>query len=667
MHSTFQRALLLHQEGQLAQAAALYEEILRTEPAHLDALHLLGVLAAQTNNPLRAVELFDSAIALNPNSATFYFNRGLALQALEQPQAALASYDKCIALEHNAADAYFNRGNTLKELNRREAALASYDKAIAIRPDYAEAYYNRGNVLGELKQPEAALASYDKAIAVKPDYAEAFNNRGNALLALEQHQAAIENYDKALAIIPGYVFLCGMRLFCKMHICDWKNFDTQLAELTQKIQFNEKAATPFNIVALSASLPLQRKAAEIWVNTKYPKNISLGKITKYPGHAKIRIGYFSFDFRAHPVSFLTAELFETHDRNRFEVIAFSFGPDTQDEMRQRLEGAFDKFIDVRDKSDKEIAELARLMEIDIAIDLAGHTSDCRLGIFTFRAAPVQVNFLGYPGTSGAEYIDYLVADKTLIPEESRQHYSEKIIYLPDTYLVNDSRRKISGKVFSRDELGLPPSGFVFCCFNNNYKITPGTFAVWMRILMRVSGSVLWLSASNPTAREHLRKEAILRGVDARRLIFAEKIPFLSEHLARQRAADLFIDTFPYNAHTTASDALWAGLPVLTCPGEAFAGRVAASLLAAIDVPELIARTQEEYEDLAVELARNPERLKAIRKKIEDNRLCTPLFDTRLFTAHIEDAYGQMHERYQNDLPPEHIYVESRRRNSSAEK
>jgi predicted O-linked N-acetylglucosamine transferase (SPINDLY family) len=352
---------------------------------------------------------------------------------------------------------------------------------------------------------------------------------------------------------------------------------------------------------------------------------------------------------------LAAGLFESHDRDKFEVYAFSFGTDTKDEMQIRLEAAFDKFIDVESKTDKEIAELSRQMQIDIAVDLAGFTSGSRTGIFALRAAPLQINYLGYPGTMGADYMDYLIADRQLIPEEAKAHYTERIVYLP-SFQANDSKRKISDRVFTREELGLPQSGFVFCCFNNSYKITPSTFDGWMRILKQVNGSVLWLSETNPFATDNLRKEAKARGVDAQRLVFARKIPLLAEHLARHRAAGLFIDTLPYNAHTTASDALWAGLPVLTCTGEALASRVAASLLTAIDLPELVTTTQEDYEALAVELATNPEQLQAIRQKLERNRLTAPLFDTKLFTRHIEDAYTQMVERYQADLAPDHIYV-----------
>ena len=350
-----------------------------------------------------------------------------------------------------------------------------------------------------------------------------------------------------------------------------------------------------------------------------------------------------------------AELFERHDRSVCELIAFSFGPDTNDEMRKRLVAAFDKFINVRTHSDKDVALLSRSLGIDIAVDLKGYTRQSRPGIFSFRAAPLQVNYLGYPGTMGAEFIDYLIADATLIPEANQQHYSEKIAYLPNSYQVNDAKRPISDKAFTRKELGLPQTGFVFCCFNNNYKITPGTLDGWMRILKQVEGSVLWLLEDNPKAASNLIKEAAHRGVGAERLIFAPRMP-LAEHLARHRLADLFIDTLPCNAHTTASDALWAGLPVLTCVGEAFASRVAASLLNGVQLPELITSTQSAYEARAIELATNPESLRHVKQELANHRLTTPLFDTQLFARHLEAAYTAMYERYQADLPPAHIFV-----------
>jgi predicted O-linked N-acetylglucosamine transferase (SPINDLY family) len=402
---------------------------------------------------------------------------------------------------------------------------------------------------------------------------------------------------------------------------------------------DEQTAPNFIVATMIDDLHIQLKASQIWVDIPSGDS-SLGYLKAQSSKAKIRLGYYSADFYNHATCMLMAELFEKHDKSKFELFAFSFGPDIKDPMRARVEAAFDQFIDVSTMSDKEIAEFSRMLGIDIAIDLKGSTKDHRFGIFSYRAAPVQVSYLGYPGTMGAEYIDYLIADKTLIPEESQKFYTEKIAYMPHSYQVNDRSRVISDRVFTKQEAGLPEEGFVFACFNSNYKITPDVFDVWVRILHSVKGSVLWLFEENKTAAINLRKEALKRGLAPERLVFAPKME-LSEHLARHKLADLFIDTLPCNAHTTASDALWAGLPVLTCMGESFASRVAASLLNAIEMPELITSSLEEYEELAIALGNDHQRVLALKQKLENNRLTTPLFDSSLFTKDIENLYKNL--------------------------
>jgi predicted O-linked N-acetylglucosamine transferase (SPINDLY family) len=447
--------------------------------------------------------------------------------------------------------------------------------------------------------------------------------------------------------------LYGMWLYVKMRLCDWSDFASQVTAVVARIGQGRRTTPPFPMLALVDSLSVQREAAETWVREEHPVSRVLPPIGKRGRHDKIRVGYFSADYRNHPVSLLTAEMFERHDRARFEVNGFSFGPDTQDEMRRRMERAFDRFIDVRGKSDLDTVQLARSMELDIAVDLGGFTEGCRPNLFALRAAPLQVSYLGYLGTLGADYMDYLIADTTIIPPEHQRHYAEKILYLP-SYQAN-AQRVISDKRFSREELGLPPTGFVFCCFNASYKIVPEIFDSWMRILGQVQDSVLFLFAENATAQRNLRREALARGVAADKLIFGKRLP-VPEYLARYRTADLFLDTLPYNAGTTASDALWAGLPVLTRRGESFAARVAASLLNAVGLPELIATTPEQYEATAIELASDPARLAEIKDRLHRNRVTMPLFDTEQFTRHLENAYTQIYQRYQADLSPEHIYV-----------
>ena len=601
-----------------------------------------------------AIAHYDKALSLKPDYAEAWSNKGNTLYELKRLDEAIAHYDKALSLKPDYAEAWSNKGITLTKLKRHDEAIAHYDKALSLKPDYAEAWFNKGIALDELKRFDEAIAHYDKALSLKPDYAEAWFNKGIALDELKRFDEAIAHYDKALSLKSDINWAHGNLLHIHMKICVWLDLADSLDELSKKVMSNERASLPFPVLALNDDASLHKKSSEIYSQHKYPKNLALGPIHKNSPQEKIRIGYFSPDFRNHAVSFLMAELFELHDKNRFEIVAFSFGADDKSFMRSRLSQAFNQFIDVSNISDLEIAKLARDLHVDIAVDLGGYTANARTGIFSYQAAPIQAGYIGYLGTMGAEYIDYLFADKTILPEEFQKFYSEKIAYLP-SYQANDRKRVISDRFFTRQELGLPPKGFVFCCFNNSYKILPDTFSSWMRILQAVDGSVLFLYGENIWAEVNLRKEAEVRGIDKTRLIFGGHLP-QDEYLARYRACDLFLDTFPYNAGTTASDALWAGLPVLTLMGESFASRVAASLLNAINLPELITNAPEEYEALAIELAMHPRKLANIKLKLANNRLTTPLFDTPLFTKNLEVAYIKMYERYQNDLQPDHISI-----------
>src|ERR1700678_164167 len=642
--------------GRFEDALDSYERALKLDPGYADVCNNRGDTLQQLGRFEEALDSFEHAVKLKPDYAEAYNNQGNTLQELGRPEAALDSYERALRLKPGFPEAHCNRGNTLRELRRFEDALDSFERALKLKPDYAEAYNNQGNALRGLRRFEDALDSYERALKLNPGFAEAYKNRGNTLRALGRFEEALESYERARNLRPDLDWLYGAWLLFRRHRCEWKEIDPHVGYLIGKIKQQRKATRPFALLALTDSLAIQRQAAQILVDARYPEAPSRPPLKRRAGN-RIRIGYYSADYQDHATSYLMAELFERHDRGRFELVGISYGPDNRDEMRIRLSAAFDHFVDVRTKTDSEVAALSRDLGIDIAVDLKGFTEEARTGIFSRRAAPIQVNYLGYPGTMGAPYIDYIVADPILIPPESREHYTEKIVYLPNSYQVNDRKRRISDKEITRAELGLPPTGFVFCCFNNNFKITPNTFDGWMRILKQVEGSVLWLLEDNETAANNLRREAEARGVEPARLVFARRMP-LPEHLARHRAADLFIDTLPYNAHTTASDALWAGLPVLTRIGESFAGRVAASLLNAVGLPELSHATQEQYEAMAVALAGNATRLAELKEKLSRNRLTTPLFDTVRFTKHLEDAYTQMYQRYQAGLSPEHIFVDA---------
>jgi protein O-GlcNAc transferase len=649
------KAMTLHQNGNIIAAEEIYKDILKNNPDSFDTLHLLGVIAGQKGKDELAIELISKAIAINSKDARFHYNLGFSLQKLKQYELALSSYEQATLLEPNYAIAFSNRASIFKELGKFDAALESYNQALALNPNNAEDYSNRAVVLTSLHRAQEAIVDCEQAILLMPRFHKAHYNLGLALLALKKIDEAVLAFSNALNIYPQYEYLSGLLLHTQMKLCAWQDFQDKAPYLIENIHGGKKVSSAFPIFAFADDLVIQRKSAEIWSDDKHPYNSLLGPITKHPRHSKIRLGYFSADFHNHATAYLMAELFERHDKDKFELIAFSFGPETNDEMQIRISQAFDHFVNVASLSDLEVAMLSRELGIDIAIDLKGVTQDYRLSIFSYRAAPIQVSYLGYPGTLGADYIDYLIADKTLIPPQSQQHYSEKIIYLPNSYQVNDRHRVIAPTQFTKQELGLPGDAFVFCCFNNNFKITPDIFDSWVRILKAVDSSVLWLLQDNPTAAMNLQKEAASRGLDPARLVFAKRMD-LPEHLARHKAADLFLDTTPCNAHTTASDALWAGLPLLTCMGESFASRVAASLLNAIGLPELVTETQADYEALAIDLAKTPDKLKNIQDKLVRNRLTTPLFDTKLFTKHIETAYIQIYERYQADLSPEHIEV-----------
>ncbi|WP_424599947.1 tetratricopeptide repeat protein [Bradyrhizobium sp.] len=648
------RGTALKELKRLDEALASYEKAISLNPNYADAYNNHGITLNELKRFDEALASYDKAISLNPDYADARNNRGAALRELKRLDEAVTCFDKAISLNPDYAEAYNNRGNALNELNRLDEALASYDKAIALNPNYADAYNNRGVTLKELKRLDQAVASYDEAIALNPDLAAAYNNRGYALKELKRLDEALASFDKALSLDPDSAGLEGMRLHTKMHICDWTGFDGECAHLTSAVR-NRKANTqPWVFIGISSSPDDQLQCAKSWVAEKFPpsqKTIWQGERYR---HDRIRIAYMSADFHQHATSYLMAGMFECHDKSRFEVAAISIGPQDSSEMRQRLKHSFEAFIDAATLSDDEIASQIKQREIDLLIDLKGFTQDARTGVFARRPAPIQVNYLGYPGTMGANYIDYIIADRTAIPGEDRKFYSEKIAVLPNTYQANDRNRVISDKAFSRSDFGLPSQGVVFCCFNNNYKILPRMFDCWIRILKQVDGSVLWLLDDNASAARNLRAEAVARGVSSDRLVFAGRMP-LPEHLARHKLADLFLDTLPCNAHTTASDALWAGLPVLTCLGETFAGRVAASLLNAIGLRELIT-TPEAYEQIAIDLARYPEKLAVIKRKLAANRLTTPLFDTTLFTGHIEAAYTAMYARHQAGLAPDHIVI-----------
>jgi predicted O-linked N-acetylglucosamine transferase (SPINDLY family) len=620
-----------------------------------EALYYLGSAQLKKSLYEKAARSFERSILKAGRFFEALHDLGTAYGHMGKIQESLSCFQDCLKFNPKSHELLFNIGKCFSDLQHHPNALTYYTQALQLKPDFIEAYTSIGITLNKLRRYDEAIAHYDKAISLKADCVEALSNKGISLNELQRYDEAIAHYNKSISLKPDIDWIPGDLLHTKMRVCDWSGFNDSLKNVTSKVITNEKVSPPFALLALTDDAVLHQQSAKIYAQDQYPPNSALGPILKHPKGHKIRIGYFSADFKNHPVANLTVELFELHNKNRFEVFAFSFGVDDKSPVRLRLSQAFNQFIDVSGMSDLGIAKLSRDMQIDIAIDLGGYTADSRTGIFSHRAAPIQVSYIGYLGTMGASYVDYIIADKTLIPTESQSYYSEKVVYLPNSYQVNDRKRLISDKQFARKELGLPENSFVFCCFNNNYKILPATFDCWVRILKGVEGSVLFLYAENGWAKSNLKLEAEARGINNKRLVFGGYMPNAA-YLARYQACDLFLDTFPYNAGTTASDALWAGLPLLTLIGQSFASRVAASLLNAIDLPELITNSQREYESLAIELAMNPEKLAVIKLKLANNRQTTPLFDSPLFAKNLEAAYMKMFELYQADFLPGHIHL-----------
>ena len=679
----------LFSQGKISQALEVVQDLFKDYPNEPILFNISGACYAGLGQLDAAVKSYEEAIAIKPDYAKAHFNLAGTLHDLGQLDAAIISYEKTIEIKSDFAEAHNNLGNVFKELQQDDAAIQSYKKALVINPEYVESHYSLGIIFQELGQFESAIKCYEKVLVIKPNFAEAYNNLGNAFNMLLQKDEAIKFYEKAIAIKSDYAgayanlasvlkdlkrleealviyeseiiqnsdldFILGELLHTRMHLCIWDDLPNKLNELRKKINNSEKVLNPFLLLALIDDPELQRKQAEICAIDLSTINNKLPRVNYYANHKKIRIGYFSPDFREHPVGLLTAELYELHDRDHFEVYAFSLWAGKNDEVNLRIKAGVDNFYDVHMMSVKDIVLLSRSLEIDIAIDLGGFTAHSRLDIFAMFAAPIQINFLGYPGTMGSNYYDYIIADKSLISEDSKSNFSENIIYLPNCYMPQDRSRKVSEKPLTRQEFNLPEDGFVFCCFNNSFKITSKEFDVWMRLLSKINGSVLWLLKTNISSEINLQNEAKKRGIESERLIFADKLQ-IEEHLARQKLADLFLDTFTFNAHTTASDALWVGLPVLTKVGKGFAARVASSLLTALEIPELITTSENEYEALALTLATNPEKLASIKKKIVDNITLAPLYDTQTYTKDLEKAYSYAYERYSSGLQPTELKV-----------
>lgn len=633
------------QLGRDSDARSCFEQVLETEPNRAEALMGLGAALRALGQLDDAIIHFQRATNVQPNDSIAHLNLGTALQDDGRLEEARSSFLRAVQINPQLPEGHCYLGSVLATLGEKHAAVSAFQRAITLRPAYVIAHTFLANTQHEIGEREQALKSYATAIKLNPKFAEAHYGAGLTLKDLGRREESIAALTRTLELDPTHELARAQRLYQQAQICDWAAMSSDM--LTLDRLGIDRAVSPFALLALDGDPHRQALRAKRYAQTHL--NRPAASAGTPPPSERIRIGYFSADFRNHAMMQVLAQMFEFHDRTRFETHAFSFGTKASDSMTVRVSAAFEHFHDVRHLSDREIAAAARASSLDIAVDLMGYTSGSRSLIFAYRAAALQMSYLGYPGTMGAEHLDYLIADRAIIPPNTRAHYCERIIYMPNSYQVSDTTRTIDPTP-SRLELNLPETGFVFCCFNNTHKIGPAEFDIWMRLLRRVAESVLWLVGTNASAEANLRKEAAARNVDPARIIFAQRAP-TNQHLARQQAADLFLDTFNYNAHGTANDALWAGLPILTKPGQSFPSRVGASVLSGVGLPELIAANEADYERIAFELATQPERLSELKRRLIANRASAPLFDTPLFTRHLEAAFDQAHRRRLAGLPP----------------
>jgi predicted O-linked N-acetylglucosamine transferase (SPINDLY family) len=671
------------------EALAAFDRVLAIMPELPAALNYRGNTLVQLGRLEEALAAFDRTLAIKPHDIEALISRGNALVLLNRPEQALAHLDRVLELQRDHPLALANRGLVLTQLKRHEEALVCYRKVLDIAPDKVAALISYGNALLALGRAHEALAICDEALALAPDRLDALKQRVTVLQALARHDEALDACERILAVTPddpeanfnrGFLLASADRLdeamasyekarafnhmparnmlgVCRLATADWAQADEIAGEVRADLAQGH-SANPLLVMAYGFDTATQLKAAKSYVRILVPAPPKPFVHANAMPADRLRVAYVTTAFREHPIATAIANLLERHDRSRFEIIGVSLGKGDTSSIRTRMIGALDQFHHVGSEPDRNVAKLLHDLQTHIAIDLNGWTDGCRPGIFAHRPAPIQVSYLGYTGTTGAEFIDYILADETVLPFDQQPFFTEKIVHLPDCYHVNDATRRVSPEPPARRDLGLPDQGLVFCCFNHSGKITAAIFDVWMRLLARVPGSVLWLSKINKHAEANLRREAGARGVDPGRLVIASWTDSIEDHLTRHRAADLFLDTLPYNAHSTASDALFAGLPVVTCMGINFASRVGASLLKAAGLPELVTNSLADYEALALSLATDGARLAAVRRKLDENRAPCPLVDSDRFCRGIETAYATMWDIHRRGESPKSFRIKA---------
>jgi len=636
------------------EALQHYDRAIKLKPDFVNALLNKGNVLNELECYNEALQSYDQVIQFKPNLSYAWYNKGNILKDLKRYNEALQHYDRAIQLNPDFNNAWNNKGLIFIDLKRYDEALQHFDRAIQYKLDFPEVWANKGFTLRNLKRYDESLQHYDRAIQLKPDFVNAWHNKGNILDELKLYDKALACYEQCINLNPDAYIILGDLVHAQMNTCKWDNFEQICGVIEEKLLAGNKVSAPFPILGLFDSPELEKRCAEIFTNEILKGTGQLKAIVPRSKHEKIRVGYFSMDFHKHPVSYHIAELIESHDRNKFEVYAYSLRLNKKDEMNKRLKKAFDKFFDVTYLNDLDVTKLSRQHKIDIAIDLGGHTQGSRPHIFAERAAPIQISYIGYPGTWGNKVIDYIILDKNILNENNRHFFHESLITIAHSYACRNEYKKSHQSHAARASYGIPSDVFVFCSFNNNNKITPFMFDTWIRILKQVPNSIIWIYVSNWTAEQNLRSWAKLYGLEDRRLLFSNKRG--QQYIDQYLSADLFLDTFPYNAGSTFTDAILCGCPIITLAGNSFVSRMCAAQLMSCGLNELITENHDQYEKLAIKLALNPEKYNNLKKKIQNLKDNVPFFDLKLYVNQIETAYNAVYDRYHAGLPPDHIDI-----------
>jgi predicted O-linked N-acetylglucosamine transferase (SPINDLY family) len=650
IQNLLEQAITNFQANNFEQSKQLLSILLKLDPKNFNALLLIGVISGIQGKHSDALSFFEKARKLDPNNALVCLNNAKALSELDRDEDAIKLYSLCTCLDENNAEAWLGYGKSLQKMQRYEEALQKYTKATVINDKYPEALANKGLIFSHLNKYEDALECYQKAMQINQHIPEVWQGMGDVYKDLAVFDKALHCYEQALMLNPDINFLFGEYLHVKMRVCDWLNFDDNINICRKKIMQGEKVIAPFQLLSLFDDSQLEKLCAEIYSKDKNLATSHTALKSTRDIFTKIRVGYLSPDFRNHPVSYLMAEVFESHNSNKFETFGIYIGPKTNDFMHERISKAFDHFIDCNDQTDDAIFLSLKKLKLDIIVDLVGHTGKNKLTILAKRPAPIQINYLGYPGTTGAKFIDYIIADKNVIPPKNSENYSEKIIYLPRCFQANDSKRTVPGNTLIRSDFNLPNDSFVFCCFNNTYKLNPTIFDSWSEIINKTTDSILWFTVTDQLTEGNIKRALVNRGVSESRIVFARRCKY-DEYLSRYQLADLFLDTLPFNAGTTASDALWSGLPVLTQCGNSFSGRMATSLLTSLGMTELIANSRDEYVSKAINLCQDANQLELIKQKIDTLKVNNSLFDGKEFARQLEQAFEIAFNKNLNGLPP----------------